>query len=386
MKKLICILTAALIMSAAFSNGLKDGAEKYGFKMGAGISHDTAMNVDVLDVLETDFNSITATNEFKAYSLVNRVLSANSKDGMPVNDYSKADKMCMAAEMIGCQIRGHVLVWDAYMPDWFFRKNYDPKAAFVDKKTMCRRLEHYIDDVITHFETEYPGLIYCWDVVNEAVADSYNEAASGDSARIRKTRGGNTNLFYEVIGRDYVQLAFKYARNTVNRLGADIKLYYNDYNTYQYGKKEAIKNLIVELNSEEKLCDGVGMQGYIGGYGSQNGCMNSNDIRSIKTAILDYASLGVEVQITEMAVRNYQSDSATTKLHASFYQSLFDMLKTINTEESKPLTAVTIWGLCDDPYLPKTNYSYKMNGPYCGLYDNDWKPKESYKRVMKSLK
>ncbi len=373
-------------MSAVFSTGLKDGAEKYGFKMGAGVSHDSAMDVDVLEVLETDFNSITATNEFKAYSLVNRNLSANSKDGMPVNDYSKADKMCMAADLIGAKIRGHVLVWDAYMPDWFFRKNYDPQGAFVDKKTMCKRLEHYIDDVITHFETKFPGLIYCWDVVNEAVGDSSSEAAPGDSARIRKTRSGKANLFYEVIGRDYVELSFKYARNTVNRLGADIKLYYNDYNTYQYAKKEAIRNLIVELNFDEKLCDGVGMQGYIGGYGSQNGCMNSNDIRLIKTAILDYAALGVEVQITEMAVRNYQKDSATAKLHASFYQSLFDMLKTINTEDRKPLTAVTIWGLCDNPYLSKNDYSYKMNGPYCGLYDNDWKPKASYKSVMKSLK
>lgn len=386
MKKLILLTACLLFSSTIFSQSIKDSAEKYGFKFGAGLSYDQMMDVEILETIEQDFNSITGTNEFKAYSLLSNRLSKTSKNQMPVMDYSKADKMCMAAEMIDAKIRGHVLVWDAYMPDWFFRKGYTQTGAYVDRNTMCKRLEYYIEDVITHFETNFPGLIYCWDVVNEAVADSPSEAAAGDNARIRKTRGGKQNLFYEVIGRDYVELAFKYARNTVDKLGADIKLYYNDYSTFQYQKKAAIKNLLMELNFDQKLCDGLGMQGYIGGYGIQGGCMNTNDITMIKNAILDYASLGVEVQLTEMAVRNYKPDSSTMKQHTKFYQALFEMLKKINDGENKPLTAVTIWGLCDNPYLSKNDYSYKMNGPYCGVYDENFKPKEEYEAIKKALK
>lgn len=387
MKKIILAAAAAVVLgSALFANGLKDAAAKYGFKMGAGISYTTSMDGEYLDILGEDFNSITATNEFKAYSLVSRTRSADSKDQMPVMDYSKADSMCMAADYMGAKIRGHVLVWDAYMPEWFFCEKYDPNNKHVDRKTMCKRLEYYINDVITHFETNFPGLIYCWDVVNEAVADSASEAAPDDACRIRKTRGGKPNYFYDVIGQDYVKLSFQYARKTLKKLNSDVKLFYNDYSTFQPGKKAAIMNLIKELNADEKLCDGMGMQGYIGGYGTQGGCMNPNDITLIEKAIKDYAGLGVEVQLTEMAVRNYRNDAETMKKHADFYESLFKMLKTINTADSKPLTAVSIWGLCDDPTLDKKSYGYKMNGPFCGVYDENFNRKSVYKSIMKALK
>ena len=42
---------------------------------------------------------------------------------------------------------------------------------YVSKAVMQKRLQYYIKEVITHFEKKYPGVIYCWDVVNEAVAD-----------------------------------------------------------------------------------------------------------------------------------------------------------------------------------------------------------------------
>ena len=69
----------------------------------------------------------------------------------------------------------------------------------------------YIDEVMTHFEEKYPGAIYCWDVVNEAVADNAGEFADDDVRHVRQVRGGKTNLFYDYIGSDYVELAFRYA-------------------------------------------------------------------------------------------------------------------------------------------------------------------------------
>ena len=45
------------------------------------------------------------------------------------------------------------------------------------------------------------------------------------------------------------------------------------------------------------------MQGYIGGYGRQEGCLNAKDLVQIKQTIKMYSDLGVEVQLTEVAVR-----------------------------------------------------------------------------------
>ncbi len=363
-------------------SSLADLAAKYDFKVGGCISYDSLGNTKNLEMLKGDFNTITGTNEFKAYSMLRQ--SESQVQGKIVINYKAADKICEFAQANGIGVRGHVLVWDAYMVDWFFREDFKRDGAFVDKETMEERLQFYINDVITHFETNYPGVVYCWDVVNEAVADGGNEMIPGNPYHLRKTRGGNTNIFNDVMGPDYVYFAFKCARNTVNSLGADIKLFYNDYNTYYGDKRDAICRLVQYLNAEEKLCDGVGMQGYIGGYGSQNGCMNPGDLSLIKQAIKKYSDLGVEVQLTEVAVRNYDSAEDTMKRHAKFYGQLFQTLKDVKSEGAN-FTAITIWGLCDDPLMDKNNYSYKQNGPFCGLFTKYYEPKDSYKEVYKVL-
>ena len=124
------------------------------------------------------------------------------------------------------------------------------------------------------------------------------------------------------------------------------------------------------------------MQGYIGGYGQQNGCMNGNDLNLIKTAIKMYSDLGIEVQLTEVAVRNY--DLSQMDKHGRFYGNLIRAIISACNEGAN-FTGLTIWGICDNPSLPKTDYSYKMNGPYCGLFDKDLNPKKAYKEVYKVL-
>ena len=231
-----------------------------------------------------------------------------------------------------------------------------------------------------------------------------DQNVGGDNRNLRKD-----NQFYKILGSDYVEQSFLYAKNTVDELGADIKLYYNDYNSFYKSKREEIVNLVKSINSYakdakgnvRKLCDGVGMQGYIGGYGTQNGCMNEQNISDIKKSIETYAALGCEVQVTEMAVRNYMNTKAIQKKHAEFYKKLFQMFVDVNAipadcsgksveeikklEESRPLKAVSIWGWQDDPSLEDNNYSYSMNGPYCGLFTELYAVKDSFKNVYEVL-
>ncbi len=363
---------------------LCDLTQKYGFKFGVCINYAQVSNAGYLKLISDDYNTITATNEFKAYSLAKQYPSIENKK--LTMDYTQADAIAKKAQELGIGIRGHALVWDAYMPDWYFREGFNNGADFVDAKTMKERLRYYITEVITHFETNFPGVVYCWDVVNEAVADSPNDAFEGNEFLCRKTRDGKPNLFAQVLGQDYVKLAFQYAREAVNKVNPDIKLYYNDYNTFQPAKRDNIIKMVQYLNKKDWLCDGVGMQGYIGGFGTQGGCMNPNDINLIRAAILKYGELDVEVQLTEVAVRNYKDDDETMERHAKFYGELFNMLKQINTPESSPFKAITVWGVCDKPGMSKTSYDYKMNGPFCGLYGEYGNIKQSYAEVYNVLK
>ncbi len=359
---------------------LSELAQKYGFKVGACISYNQVNRSSYIKMLTGDFNTTTATNEFKAYSLLNQAKSI--QNSVPIMNYAQADAIAKLAQENGIGIRGHVLVWDAYMSDWFFREGYKSDGQLVSKEVLEERLAYYIDQVITHFETQFPGVVYCWDVVNEAVADGDNEWIPGNEFHIRQTRGGSINRFNEILGPDYVKYAFKCARQTVNKVNPNIKLFYNDYNTFYQDKRDAIIRLLKDINKEEKLCDGLGMQGYIGGYGQQAGCMNNNDISLVKTAIKMYSALGLEVQLTEVAVRNY--DQTQMEKHAKFYGNLFRaVISAIN--EGANFTGFTIWGITDNPSMPKNDYSYKMNGPYCGLYDQYFIIKDSYKEVYKAL-
>ena len=284
-----------------------------GFKVGTCYSYNQMQDKEYLAFVKQHFNSITPTNELKAYSLLNAWSTRSRTDGMPGLDWNQADAMLRWAQENGVQVRGHVLVWDAYMTDWFFREDYDSKKPYADQETVRARMAWHINEVITHCETTFPGVVYCWDVVNEAVGDNASEYVAGDARHLRTVRSGNSNLFRDLAGEDYVEFAFMCARNTVEALGADIKLFYNDYNAFQTEKSKAIAALVNSVNTYvptedgtfRTLCDGVGMQGYIGGYGTQDGCMNSADVQAIETAIRMYGSLGLEVQITEMSIRNY---------------------------------------------------------------------------------
>lgn len=357
-------------------------AAKHGFKIGTVINPFLLQNQAYTGMVKNDFNSITAGNEFKAYSLLNQNDSIANENGMPAMRYTLADSIAKFAQENGIGVRGHVLVWDAYMPVWFFKEGYKNDGAFVSSDVMKKRLQYYINEVVSHFETNFPGVVYCWDVVNEAVADGANEAAAGDKRMIRTTRGGTPNYFYEVIGPDYVELAFKYAREAANKVNPDIKLFYNDYNTFYSPKKEAIGQLLESINKDGKYCDGLGMQGYVGGYGQQNGCMNPNDIKLFSNAIKFYSDMGLEVHVTELALRNYSLDHASK--HEDFYEDFFKMLSAA-ADGGQSLTSVSIWGICDNPNLPKNDYNYKMNGPYCGIYNFDNTKKPEYFRVAKAL-
>ena len=401
MKKILSLFLA-MLMLASFAlaeedraaldyQPLKELTAAYGFTMGAPMSASDLGNFNYRKLVAHHFDTITCTNEMKAYSLLDQKASQNSEDGMPRMNFTTADKMVKFAADNGLKVRGHVLVWDAYMTQWFFHEGYDTKNPIADAETLKARMKSYIEQVVTHFETAFPGVVYCWDVVNEAVGDSTGEYKADDPRHVRTMRNGQPNPFYEYVGPDYVELAFLYTRDVVDALDADIRLFYNDYNALYDGKRAAIKALVTSINTYavdengeyRQLVDGVGMQGYIGGYGKQAGCMSDSDVALVRKSIQEYAALGMEVQLTEMALRNYEQDKEAE--HAAFYGKMFEVFCEANEGEGNPLTSVAIWGLLDCNNLPSSHYSWKLNSPYGGLFTLKLNVKEAFKTIYAQM-
>ncbi len=394
---LICLLPLSVLAEAAGTvsedyDPMWQLAEPYGFKFGGAFSFDDMTNKTFMNFLARHFNSLTCCNETKAYSLLDQRKSQKSEDGMPRMNYAQADAMVGWARRQGIQIRGHVLVWDAYMTKWFFHEDYDVSKPLADQETMKARLASYIDQVMTHFEERYPGVIYCWDVVNEAIGDNSGEYKASDPRHLRTKRNGESNCFLDAIGEDYVEYAFLCARNTQEKLGADIKLFYNDYNLFYSDKRQAACALAKSIQSyatddegnPRSLIDGIGMQGYMGGYGTQSGCLDPGIIFNVKKSIETYSSLELEVQLTEMAVRNF--DRTKVAEHDAFYAKLFSsVFMKANTEEKHPLTAVCIWGLVD-AYEGRKDYVYNLNSPYGCLLTRDYKIKTCFDAIYHTLK
>ena len=367
-------------------------AEPYGFRLGGAFGFWDMRNDTFMGFLNDHFNSLTCTNETKAYSLLDQSASKASPDGMPRMNYTNADIMIQWAADHGKGVRGHVLVWDAYMTTWFFHEEYDDAKPLADRETMRLRVASYIDQVITHFEEKFPGVIYCWDVVNEAIGDNAGEWDGSDARHLRTLRSGTSNIFLDQVGNDYVEYAFLCARNTVEKLGANITLFYNDYNMFFPEKRSAALALAESINTYAKdssggfrrLIDGIGMQGYMGGYGTQDGCLDESIITNVKESIRLFHEAGLEAQLTEMAVRNF--DKAKVSEHDRFYSRLFsEVFMQANTADSHPLTAVCIWGLVDaNPY--KKDYVYNLNSPYGCLLTQKYRIKTCFDSIYHTLK
>ena len=72
--------------------------------------------------------------------------------------------------------------------------------------------------------------------------------------------------------------------------------------------------------------------------------------------------------------------------HAKYYKFLMRALVEVNSGEEKPLTGITIWGHSDMGNIDETSYSYKMNGPYCGLFTPGCDVKDAFYEVYVMLK
>lgn len=210
-------------------------------------------------LVEKHFNSITPENILKweeVHPEPNRY------------NFQPADRYVALGEKYRMHIVGHTLVWHLQTPDWVFQ---DGSGKLLDRESLLGRMKEHIFTVMRR----YKGRIHGWDVVNEAVD------ADG---RLRKSK------WLEIIGEDYSQKAFEYAREA----DPDAQLYYNDYDSEIVPKCEGIVRLVENLQSKGVRLDGIGIQGHW--------FLDYPRIEEIETSIVALSKLGVKLMITEMDV------------------------------------------------------------------------------------
>jgi endo-1,4-beta-xylanase len=263
-----------------------------------------------VELLKYHFNSITAENAMKPEEI------------HPSEDFytfENADRIAEFAQENDIALRGHTLIWHNQVPGWFFLEDGEPVSA----ETLSARMEDHITTVMQH----YQGQIYAWDVVNEPVDQNQPD-------------GYYRNQWYEALGPEYVELAFRYARNA----DPDAKLFLNEVSTTDPSKRDQIVALVKDLQAKGVPIDGIGMQMHIS--------LTNPSLRNFEAALEAYSQLGIEIQITELDLTIYDNrqdafEEASAELlneQGHRIKELFEIMD----KYSDSITSVTFWGMTDD--------------------------------------
>lgn len=341
---------------------LQDAYAEY-FKIGCACAGSEFAQNATKDLIRKHYNSLTLGNELKPDSVLDQALSQayvkeTGDDTMPQISLNEADEMLKFAGENKIPVRGHVLVWHSQTPDWFFKENFDSDGAWVSKEKMTKRLENYIKTVMETLAKDYPDVeFYAWDVVNEAASDAGTMRNPGSNNEVN-----GQSAWVKVYGdQSYIPLAFEYARKYAPK---GCKLFYNDYNEYSPNKQAYIISDILTPLIEKDLIDGMGMQSHIS--------MSYPGIDLYRSAIQQYADLGLEIQITELDISLKSNTYADQLALAQRYQDVFKMYKELKTAGTN-ISAVVLWGITD---------STSWIGGYPLLFDKDYQAKPSYYAVV----
>jgi endo-1,4-beta-xylanase len=335
----------------ADDKGLKDYFTDY-FPIGAAVTPRNLKGEEAQMVLK-NFNSLTAENDMKMGPI-------HPEEGR--YNWAPADEIVNFAHDNGLKMRGHTLCWHNQAPNWFFT---DKDGKEVTKEVLLQRLKEHITTVVTR----YNGKIYAWDVVNEVIDDN-------DTKYFRDSK------FYSITGEDFVAKAFEYAHEA----DPDALLFYNDYNTENPGKRDRIYKMVKGLVDAKVPIHGVGLQGHWSIY-------DDPTEEELRASIQKFSSLGLKVQVTELDISVYKSESGrralnpdeSTEFTSEKEQKQIDQYKMVFRvlrDNKHVITGVTFWNVSDKrSWLD--NFPVRGRKNYPLLFDQNLQPKKAYWEVVR---
>ncbi len=330
---LLCLMSG----TTAYAQGLKDAYKDY-FMIGVAVNQRNVTNAEQMALIKKEFNSMTCENDMKPEP-------TEPQEGK--FNWENADRIANFARQNGIKLRGHCLMWHSQIGRWMYSDN-------PTKEVFFQRMRNHINAIVSR----YKDVVYCWDVVNEAMTD---DPKAEDPYR--------QSPLYKIAGDEFIAKAFQYARE------ADPKalLFYNDYNECDPVKSQRIYEMVKKMKDAGVPIDGIGMQGHYNIYGPTEA--------DIDAAITKYKSIVKHIHVTELDIRvneemggqlQFSRDGVTVsdtikQNLADQYARVFGVFR----KHKDVIDCVTFWNLSDrDSWLGARNYPLP--------FDENYQPKMAY--------
>ena len=337
------ILALSLLIAGSlngWAQGLKDAYKDY-FMIGVAVNQRNVTNAEQQALIKREFNSMTCENDMKPEP-------TEPNEGQ--FNWENADRIANFCRANGIKLRGHCLMWHSQIGRWMTSDN-------PTKEVFYQRMKNHIQAIVSR----YKDVVYCWDVVNEAMTDDKN---AEDPYR--------QSVMYKLCGDEFIAKAFQFARE------ADPKalLFYNDYNECDPVKSKRIFNMVKKMKDAGVPIDGIGMQGHYNIYGPTE--------KELDDAITLYKTIVKHIHVTELDIRVNEemggqlrfsregvnvTDSVKQHL-ADQYARVFNVFR----KHKDVVDCVTFWNLGDrDSWLGAANYPLP--------FDSEYKPKMAYEYI-----
>ena len=334
------------------------------FLIGAAVNVNQMNGTDSLgaEVVKKHFNSIVAENCMK------------SEEIHPEKErycWEEADNLVKFGEENDITVTGHCLIWHSQLAPWF---PYDDEGKYVCADTLRQRMKDHIYAVVGR----YKGRIKGWDVVNEAVLEdgSYRKSP-----------------FYEILGEEFIPLAFQYAHEA----DPDTELYINDYAMNRPAKRDKYVEIVNDMKSRGIRVDAIGMQGHMG--------MDYPDMKEFEESLEAFASTGCDVMITEWDMSalptinrganvsdkveyekelNPYPDGLPEDVANEWNERMGNFFE-LFLKHSDKISRVTLWGVSDGDSW-KNDWPMKGRKEYPLLFDRNYEMKPFMKQLIEKYK
>ena len=330
----------AILAMPAWAQGLKDAYKDY-FMIGVAVNQRNVTNAQQMALIKKEFNSMTCENDMKPEPTEPREGQFNWENADRIADFARAN---------GIKLRGHCLMWHSQIGQWMYNDN-------PTKEVFYQRMKNHIQAVVSR----YKDVVYCWDVVNEAMTD---DPKADDPYR--------QSPMYKLCGDEFIAKAFEYAHEA----DPNALLFYNDYNECDPVKSQRIYNMVKKMKDAGVPIHGIGMQGHYNIYGPTE--------KEVDDALNLYKKVVKHIHVTELDIRvnaemggqlRFSREGAavtdSVKQHlADQYARVFGVFR----KHKDVIDCVTFWNLGDrDSWLGAANYPLP--------FDTDYQPKLAYEYI-----